>query len=112
MIPQRRQYLNMSVSKMMQKVLLSTVLLVTTALASGVVLAEACSYREALMALEQGNTIRGMALMRMAGHDGDRRANDYLTRHKLMAGVPDFLQLSSGLKVKAQPDQISLNDIQ
>lgn len=40
----------------------------------GQALAEACTYREALMALEQGNTLRGMALLRMASRDGDLRA--------------------------------------
>ena len=40
--------------------------------------AEACSYREAMMALEQGNMIRGMALMRMASRDGDLRATNFL----------------------------------
>jgi hypothetical protein len=46
--------------------------------ASGLVQASACTYREAIMALERGNTTRGMALMRMANRDGDKRAGDYL----------------------------------
>jgi hypothetical protein len=46
--------------------------------ASGSALAEACTYREAIMALERGNTSRGIALMRMANRDGDKRAGDYL----------------------------------
>jgi hypothetical protein len=50
---------------------------------SGTVWAEACTYREALMALEQGNSVRGLALMRMARRDGDRRAEDYLLRRDL-----------------------------
>jgi len=45
---------------------------------SGQVLAEACSYREGIMALQQGNQIRGMALLRMASRDGDLRASLYL----------------------------------
>lgn len=40
--------------------------------------AEACTYREAIMALERGNVDRGLALMRMASRDGDRRAENYL----------------------------------
>lgn len=35
---------------------------------------EACTWSEALLALEQGNQTRGMALMRMAAGDGDQRA--------------------------------------
>ena len=45
---------------------------------SGAVMAGSCAYREALMALEKGNVVRGMALMRMADRDGDRRASHYL----------------------------------
>ncbi|MCF6209781.1 MAG: hypothetical protein L3J88_09325 [Gammaproteobacteria bacterium] len=41
-------------------------------------LAGACSYREAIMALQQGNPVRGMALLRMARRDGDLRASLYL----------------------------------
>lgn len=40
--------------------------------------AEACTYREAMMALERGNVDRGMALMRMASRDGDLRAATFL----------------------------------
>ena len=46
--------------------------------ASGLVQSEACTYREAIMALERGNTPRGMALMQIASKDGDRRASDFL----------------------------------
>ncbi len=42
------------------------------------VLAGACSYSEAIMALQQGNQVRGMALLRMASRDGDPRASRYL----------------------------------
>ncbi len=45
---------------------------------SSPVLAGACSYREGIMALQQGNPIRGMALLRMARRDGDPRASLYL----------------------------------
>jgi len=40
--------------------------------------AASCSYREAIMALQQGNQVRGMALLRMASRDGDLRASRYL----------------------------------
>jgi hypothetical protein len=42
--------------------------------------AGACTYREAIMAMERGNTVRGIALMRMASRDGDDRAIRYLVR--------------------------------
>ena len=42
------------------------------------VMAEACTFREALMAIEKGNTVRGMALMRMASRDEDLRATEHL----------------------------------
>jgi hypothetical protein len=35
---------------------------------------EACTYNEALMAFQQGNAVRGQALMTMAAKDGDKRA--------------------------------------
>ena len=57
------------------KVFLSLIALAAT---NGVAWAEACTYREAIMALEQGNALRGMALMRMASRDGDQRASQYL----------------------------------
>ena len=59
---------------LLQKSLLFLLLL----FASGLVQAGACTYREAIMAFERGNTYRGMALMQMARKDGDQRASDYL----------------------------------
>jgi hypothetical protein len=56
----------------------SIVLLLTSVLGINNALAEACTYREALMALERGNVDRGLALMRMASRDGDQRAESYL----------------------------------
>ncbi len=53
-------------------------LLLFTFSASAQVPAAACSYREGIMALQQGNQIRGMALLRMASRDGDVRASRYL----------------------------------
>jgi hypothetical protein len=49
--------------------------------------AEACTYREAIMALERGNVDRGLALMRMASRDGDRRAERYLLEQDYAQGV-------------------------
>lgn len=40
----------------------------------------ACTYSEAMMALKQGNSLRGVALMRMAANDGDARAARYLVQ--------------------------------
>jgi hypothetical protein len=53
-------------------------LLLTLLVTSGTVTAGACTYREALMALQQGNATRGLALMKMASRDGDVRATRYL----------------------------------
>jgi len=36
--------------------------------------AEACSYDEAVLALQRGNTVRAHALLKMAASDGDKRA--------------------------------------
>jgi hypothetical protein len=62
-----------------------SLLIVLFVFAGGTALAESCTYRGAIMALEQGNTVRGLALMRMANRDGDERANRYLalTEHQL-----------------------------
>ena len=37
--------------------------------------AQACTYNEALLAFQQGNVLRGQALLAMAVKDGDRRAS-------------------------------------
>ncbi|MGD8558892.1 MAG: hypothetical protein PVF34_09250 [Gammaproteobacteria bacterium] len=41
--------------------------------------AEACTYSEAMMALNNGNLVRGQALMKMAARDGDARAVTFVT---------------------------------
>lgn len=43
------------------------------------VYAEACTYSEAMMALNNGNLVRGQALMKMAARDGDTRAVTFIT---------------------------------
>ncbi len=53
---------------------------------------EACTYDEALMALQNGNLIRAHTLMRMAARDGDRRALHYLANTGLpspLAKIPE-----------------------
>ncbi len=45
---------------------------------SGQAFAASCAYRDAIMALQQGNQVRGLALLRMASRDGDLRASRYL----------------------------------
>ncbi|WP_455210997.1 hypothetical protein [Kaarinaea lacus] len=49
--------------------------------------AETCSYNEALMAFQQGNTVRGQALLTMAAKDGDQRAIELFTA--LKAGMKE-----------------------
>ena len=46
--------------------------------------AAACTYDEAILALQQGNAVRGLALIRMAAQDGDQRATDYLASRPLL----------------------------
>lgn len=38
----------------------------------------ACTYSEAVMAFNNGNLVRGQALMKMAARDGDQRAVSFL----------------------------------
>ena len=63
----------------MQKILIICTcmfLLVSTSSA----FAEACTYSEAKLALQNGNQIRGLSLMKMAANDGDSRAISFLSR--------------------------------
>ncbi len=52
------------------------------------VYAGSCAYQEAMMAMDKGNAVRGLALMRMAGRDGDLRAERYLREQDNAAGLP------------------------
>lgn len=71
---------------------------------SSTLLAGACSYREGIMALQQGNSIRGLALLRMASRDGDPRASRYLA--SLPAGDDKrFHQTTVSLAVVAKSMQ-------
>lgn len=56
----------------------ASILLVFSACWSSLLWAEACSYREALIAYQQGNLVRAQALMKMAANDGDPRAKEFL----------------------------------
>jgi len=58
------------------------------------VYAGSCAYREAMMALEKGNAVRGLALMRMASRDGDHRAERYLREQDDGSGSLFLLRLS------------------
>ena len=55
-------------------------ILISTLLASGA--HAACTYNEAIMALNNGNLVRGQALMRMAARDGDQRAMHFLASYE------------------------------
>ncbi|KPJ92553.1 MAG: hypothetical protein AMJ53_09145 [Gammaproteobacteria bacterium SG8_11] len=54
--------------------LLKLALFICGAFNASLVNAEACTYNEALMAFQQGNIVRGQALITMAAKDGDQRA--------------------------------------
>lgn len=47
---------------------------------SASVMAEACTYRKAIIAYERDDDVRGMVLMQMANRDGDVRATEYLAQ--------------------------------
>ena len=53
---------------------LKVTLFICGTLSATAVNAEACTYNEALMAFQQGNVVRGQALLTMAVNDGDQRA--------------------------------------
>jgi len=63
------------------------IVFVGSLVAGSAVNADTCTYREAIMALEKGNAIRGLVLMRMASRDGDRRAERYLLEQSVVAGL-------------------------
>lgn len=65
--------------------------------------AGACTYQEAIMALENGNSVRGMALMQIAHRDGDIRASHYLTEHGYS------FESSNDIAMKEDGASISLN---
>ncbi len=63
------------------------------------VYAGSCAYGEAMMALENGNTVRGLALMRMASRDGDRRAENYLREQGGMTEFPALAKVQQPLSL-------------
>ena len=81
-------------------------LLASGLVTSGSALAEACTYGEAIMALEQGNTVRGMVLMHMANRDGDERANRYL-----VLGGHQFGKIEMTARNLSQQPLLSLNRV-
>ncbi len=64
---------------MYRSVIVCCAFLISTLLASGV--HAACTYNEAIMAFNNGNLVRGQALMRMAARDGDQRAMNFLASY-------------------------------
>jgi len=68
--------------------ILTLLVLVGSLSAISTVYAGSCAYGEAMMALEKGNTVRGLVLMRMASRDGDQRAERYLREQDYVAGLP------------------------
>ena len=47
----------------------------------------ACTYNEAVMAFNNGNQIRGHALMKMAARDGDERAVHFLNSNGVVSVI-------------------------
>lgn len=64
----------------------------------------ACTYSEAVMALNKGNLVRGQALMKMAARDGDQRAVSFLAssdenyRHEKGKAIGEMLLVMDSLK--------------
>jgi hypothetical protein len=58
----------------MKKYLVYVLVGLSGLLAESAAFGQACTYNEGIIALKQGNQIRGMALLRMAAKDGDVRA--------------------------------------
>lgn len=73
-------------------------LLMGSVLLVGEVYADACTYGEAVMALKQGNAVRGLALMRMASRDGDQRAKRYLRSRDVVEILPAMTPTERPLK--------------
>ena len=90
----------------MESFLQKTYLFLLLLLASGSAHAEACTYGEAIMALGQGNTVRGLVLMRMANRDGDERANRYL-----VLGGYQFGNMEMTARNLLQQSLLSLNRV-
>ncbi|NOX76747.1 MAG: hypothetical protein GXP17_09100 [Gammaproteobacteria bacterium] len=67
---------------------------IAASVSTGTMAAGACTYGEALMALERNNTVRAMALMRMASADGDARATAFLARRDQVPTVLAQVRLS------------------
>lgn len=65
-----------------------SVIILALSLCSAAVSAEACTYNEAILAMEKGNMLRGMALLQMAVRDGDRRAVDALAQLNKLKQLP------------------------
>ena len=64
------------------KMSLITMVLIMLLFGNVSVYAESCTFNEAVMALKQGNTVRGTALLKMAANDGDQRAIHFLEQRK------------------------------
>lgn len=70
-------------------------------LVSAQVHAEACTYDEAMLALERGNAVRAQALLKMAARDGDARAQRMLASLQLPP-VAEHAQHSLSLGVASK----------
>ncbi len=64
--------------KYLGRIIVLTAIGVAASVNTGAMAAGGCAYGEAIMALERNNTVRAMALMRMASADGDARATAFL----------------------------------
>lgn len=70
---------------------------------SGAVYAEACTYSEAILALQHGNQVRAQALLRMAARDGDQRAVKMMAKLQLPdPAKQNHVKTANSLRIAAQ----------
>jgi len=68
------------------------------------VFAEACTYDEAIQALQKGNHIRAVTLLHMAARDGDKRASKLMAELKIPINNQSH-PLFSQTQIAAKPDR-------
>ena len=68
----------------------------------------ACTYSEAVMAFNNGNLVRGQALMKMAARDGDQRAVRFLAKNDVNNDQNKGEALSELLLVMDSQDKPSM----
>jgi len=74
---------------------------------SALAYAEACSYDEAILAMQRGNTMRAEALLRMAARDGDLRATRLMAKLHIDPADPVGKRATEPVQIAVQAKSIS-----